>query len=126
MQKQSNTYSNCLISNWFLAILLLFSIGGYTNYTQPTHHRETINLVISPKENATKSAVYTDVSIDKLDVSYNNRSTDYLQFLSKQHSTIFNLRNSVFNRFIALSITHKLLIHRSNMYTTEKDSFLIG
>ena len=124
MQKQSSTYSNYLISNWFLAILLLFSIGDYTNYTQPIHHRETINLVISPKENAPKSTLYTDVSIDKQEAGYNNRSADYLQFLSKQHSTIFYTKNSISNRFIAL-FTHRLLIHRSNIYITEEDSFHI-
>ncbi|MDH7444620.1 hypothetical protein [Aquimarina sp. 2201CG14-23] len=126
MLKHNNTYHNYLATNWVVALLLLISIGGYTNYTQPVSNSEVVELVISSNENQITSISFSEISIDQHHVDATPCTENYIKLISKRHTTIASAKHTIWNTSIYLSNTHSIFLFRNQSYSSEEDSFLIG
>ncbi|SEL94065.1 hypothetical protein SAMN04487910_3656 [Aquimarina amphilecti] len=123
MINHSYTYNHKLIFSWFITLLLFLGIGGYTNYTQPISYENTIELVISTKEDIPEIASYNKAIESNKKFIYNNAD---LRFLSKLHNTIYFIKSKEFNNTISLTLKHKKFFPKDNNYTSEENSFHIG
>ncbi|AXT56315.1 hypothetical protein D1815_11315 [Aquimarina sp. AD1] len=123
MLKGSYTYNHKLLFSWFITLLLFLGIGGYTNYTQPISYENTIELVISSKENNLKTTSYNKVI--KSDQKFRYYNSD-LQFLVRFHNSIHIVKGKEFNNTISLTLKHKIFFPKNTNYTSEENSFHIG
>jgi len=126
MLNHSNTYNNNLISRWFITLMLFFSIGGYTNYTQPVSNQDTIELVITTEESLAKTSSFKDILSNKQHFSSFNLFKNNLKSISNHHDTISLVKSKEFDTFISLTMVHKIFSFRNHVFTSEEDSFHLG
>ncbi|WP_299187741.1 hypothetical protein [uncultured Aquimarina sp.] len=123
MLNRSYTYNHKLLFSWFITLLLFLGIGGYTNYTQPISYENTIELVISPKENDLKTTSYNNVK--KSDQKFRYYDSDLL-FIVRLHNTIHIVKGKEFDNTISLTLKHKIFFPKNTNYISEENSFHIG
>ncbi|WP_299440041.1 hypothetical protein [uncultured Aquimarina sp.] len=126
MLKHSNTYNNNLISRWFITLMLFFSIGGYTNYTQPISSQDTIELVITNEESFAKISSFKDILADGQHFNSFYLFKNHLKLISKHHSNISIVKNKDLDTSISLTMIDKIFLFRNNVFTSEEDSFHLG
>jgi len=127
MLAYENTYNKYLITNWFVAILLICGIGGYTNYTPPISNPQTIELVISSEESNYK--IVSNRNKLPLEPYFNYFSVydSYLTLISQRHTSIYKIKNKEFTNSISLAVKYTTLLFTYKvLYAAEDSSFHLG
>jgi len=123
MTKLTYNNYNHLIPNWFIAFLLLFTIGGYTNYTQPLAPKEAVELVVAAEENTKKTVSYQKALRRTQYSENNNLYTSLFSLISEHHGMLAAIKDKGFNTTISLFIIHKTISFRPVAYSSEEASF---
>ncbi|MBG6130950.1 hypothetical protein IWQ47_002420 [Aquimarina sp. EL_43] len=126
MQDRTGTYFSSLTPKWLGVLILLISIGGYSNYTQPVDFKETIEVLISPEEFSSpqNSILYSDVIDSEKSSDFLYIEHKYLVLLSLNHtklSRVFKKNQSV---FVSLYNKHKIIsTSYTSSYNDKEDAF---
>ncbi len=121
MKNYTATYYTLRILQWFFAIAVLCSSGGYAGYIASEVKNTTTALVVVAEKHPEKTASYKNVS--KEDQGFPSGKKNSLAFIAIQH-TKFTL-TKIKNYAISVSSLDRLHTYsiRPVTYTEEEDSF---
>ncbi|WP_025666683.1 hypothetical protein [Aquimarina megaterium] len=126
MQDRTGTYFSFPIPKWLGILILLISIGGYSNYTQPVDFKETIELLVSPKEfsSSQNSILFSDVIDPEKSKDFSDIDHKYLVLLSLNHTKLSRVFKNDQSIFISLYNKHKIINTSYNSsYNGKEDAF---
>lgn len=123
MKINTVTYRDLPFIKWFFVFTVLFSFGGYSNYTPPQTKHITIELVVSTEEITRKT-----VSLQKV-LQRNTRQGGYYKYnsdllsLSSQHTDLIANSLKIYTSFISLAQKQQQLATLQASLSSEEDSF---
>ncbi|WP_074408914.1 MULTISPECIES: hypothetical protein [Aquimarina] len=126
MQDRTGTYFSFLIPKWLGVLILLISIGGYSNYTQPVDFKETVELLVSPEEFSSlqNSILFSDVIGSEKNKDFSYLEHKYLVLLSLNHTKLIRVFKNDQSFFISLYNKHKIINTSYNSsYNGKEDAF---
>ncbi len=122
MKEYSVIHYKSPIMKWFFAFLILFGLGGYSNYTSPKSKDVATELVVSVQKSDKNTSSYTDLLKNKGNsgIAYPDKS---LTKLMLYHTKLFHTKFKIYSVFISpLNRIHKTSTYTTS-YTDEEDSF---
>ncbi|MBQ4820503.1 hypothetical protein [Aquimarina sp. MMG016] len=123
MKINTVTYRDLPFIKWFFVFTVLFSFGGYSNYTKPQTKPITTELVVSAEEVTRKT-----VSLQKVLQKYTRQDFYYkdnsdLLSLSSLHNDLTTNRLKIYTSFISLAQKLQQLATLQTSLSSEEDFF---
>lgn len=121
MTRNNKTYNKKLIFSWSMTLLLLWGIGGYSNYTSPISFQENVELVVSDQESLVKVISFENAFNESLYFI----TTSTLSSISKHHETIASIMYKKLDTIISSEIKYHLLLSHIPTYSSEEESLFV-
>ncbi|WP_109439004.1 hypothetical protein [Aquimarina sp. AU119] len=109
MKKRISFHHKSTVLNCFFAIAILFSFGGYSNYSSPKIKETTIESIVIPKRISKNIVSFQPSTSQKKNVVFSYIPHKNLRMLSLFHSRISLTKDKKQRSFIPLFYKQKII-----------------
>jgi len=121
MSKPLFSYKKHLRTNWFLTILVIIGIAGYSDYNSPQNFRESTTLLVLDQKNKSNTATFNFFAHINRSSFFIFCCTNTIQFLSKKHQSNALRTHKKYTDFIFLDTLKKIFLH--NIHNSSRKDF---